>query len=49
MAGVYALVLLYGVWVGGDFLDWRRTREDGALDMVAGVRSVVEGLAGAGA
>jgi hypothetical protein len=45
MAGVYALVLVYGVWVGGDFLDWRRTRQDGALDIVSGVRSVVEGLA----
>lgn len=45
MAGVYALVLVYGVWVGGDFLDWGRTREDGALDMVAGVRSVIDGLA----
>jgi hypothetical protein len=41
LAGVYVLMLAYGVWVAGDFLDWRRTNEQGRLDLVAGVRQAV--------
>jgi hypothetical protein len=41
VAGVYALMLAYGIWVAGDFLDWQRTTDDGRLDLVAGVRSTV--------
>ncbi len=41
LAGVYLLALAYGVWVAGDFLDWKRTTEDGVLDLVDGVRSTV--------
>jgi hypothetical protein len=47
LAGVYLLVLSYGIWVAGDFLDWHRTTTDGALDRVGGVRTVVQ-LATAG-
>jgi len=47
VAGVYLLVIMYGVWVAGDFLDWYRTREEGRLDLVDGVRSVVLDAAGA--
>jgi hypothetical protein len=41
VAGVYALVLGYGVWVGGDYVDWYRTKEEGRLDLVDGVRTTV--------
>jgi hypothetical protein len=41
LAGVYVLVMVYGIWVAGDFLDWYRTRQEGRLDLVDGVRSVV--------
>lgn len=41
VAGVYVLILGYGVWAGGDYLDWYRTRVDGRLDMVDGVRTTV--------
>jgi hypothetical protein len=41
VAGVYALMLAYGIWVAGDYLDWRRTTADGRLDLVAGVRATV--------
>ena len=43
VAGVYVLMLAYGVWVAGDFLDWYRTETEGRLDLVSGVRSVVLG------
>jgi hypothetical protein len=49
VAGIFVLMLSYGVWVGGDFLDWYRTRQDGRLDLVAGVRSIVELALGGGA
>jgi hypothetical protein len=41
VAGVYLLVLGYGVWVGGDYVDWYRTKEEGRLDLVDGVRTTV--------
>lgn len=41
IGGVYVLMLSYGVWVAGDFVDWHRTRDEGRLDLVAGIRSVV--------
>jgi hypothetical protein len=41
VAGVYALVLGYGVWVAGDYVDWYRTKEEGRLDLVDGVRTTV--------
>jgi hypothetical protein len=42
VAGVFVLMLAYGIWVAGDFLDWYRTKQDGRLDFVAGVRSIVQ-------
>jgi hypothetical protein len=42
IAGVYVLMLAYGIWVAGDFVDWYRTQVDGALDFVAGVRETVK-------
>jgi hypothetical protein len=41
IAGVYVLMLSYGIWVAGDFVDWYRTQVDGTLDFVAGVRTTV--------
>jgi hypothetical protein len=41
LAGVYALVLGYGVWVAGDHLDWSRTEDEGLFDRVDGVRGIV--------
>jgi hypothetical protein len=43
VAGVYGLALGYGVWVGGDYLDWYRTEAEGRLDLVDGVRTTVLG------
>jgi hypothetical protein len=41
IAGVYVLILCYGIWVAGDYLDWLRMRMEGRLDLVVGVRSIV--------
>jgi hypothetical protein len=40
LAGVYLLMLTYGVFVAGDHLDWYRTGE-GRLDFTLGVRGTV--------
>jgi hypothetical protein len=44
LGGVYVLMLSYGVWVAGDFVDWYRTDDEGRLNLVAGVRSVVSSV-----
>jgi hypothetical protein len=41
LAGVYVLMLSYGIWMAGDYLDWLRTAEQGRLDFVGGVRTTV--------
>ena len=50
LAGVFVLILCYGIWVAGDYLDWFRARVEGRLDLVDGVRAIVgQALAGVAA
>jgi hypothetical protein len=41
LAGVFVLILCYGIWVAGDYLDWFRAKSEGRLDFVDGVRAIV--------
>lgn len=41
IAGVYALLLAYGLWVAGDYLDWTRITPGTWLDRVVGVYGCV--------
>jgi hypothetical protein len=41
LAGLYVLVLAYGIVAGGDFLDWTRVPDASTLDLVDGVRAIV--------
>lgn len=40
---LYVLGAVYGVFVAGDYIDWRRTEDEGAFDFVVGVRRTLEG------
>ena len=48
LAGVYLLVLAYGIVAAGDFLDWTRIPDTSPLDLVDGVRSIVAGAVALG-
>jgi hypothetical protein len=40
--GTFVLGALFGLFAGGDYIDWHRTHDDGAFDFVRGVRRTAE-------
>lgn len=42
MDGAFVLGGLFGLFAGGDYIDWRRTKDEGAFDFVRGVRRTAE-------
>ena len=43
LTGAYLGTVGYTVCAGGDYVDWYRTGDEGLLNFVPGVRSVVHG------
>ncbi len=41
-AGLFGLGVAYGIASGGDYVDWRRTEDDGFFDRVKGIRQTAE-------
>jgi hypothetical protein len=39
---LYGLAIAYGIASGGDYVDWRRTQDDGFFDRVKGIRHTAE-------
>jgi hypothetical protein len=42
VAGAFGLGVGYAVFSGGDYIDWTRTKDDGFLDFVKGIRGTAE-------
>lgn len=46
VGGVLVLGAAYGLFSGGDYVDWHRTDDDGAFNFVRGVRETAEARLG---
>jgi hypothetical protein len=48
VSGALVLGTAYGLFAGGDFVDWHRTKDDGAFDFVRGVRRTAQAALASG-